>query len=316
MTRIQANALLLVAAMLWGFGNVAQQMVLAHIGPLLANGLKSAVAVLVICPLCLMETRRAPPLDRRGWMLALSVAVTFTFGTTLYQIGFGHTTVSNAGFLVNTSTVITPFFVWLTTRRQPSLLVWPSAIATCAGAAFMSGGTLSDLHAGDLICLMSAACFAAWMICLGEFVTRYERAGWITVMQFLFAAVACTSLAPVIETNSLQGVWAALPLLLFLGVASTGIGYVLQAFAQRRTSPSEAAVLVSAEALFGAAAAYVSLNEHMAVTGVIGACLIALGIVLVQISPATLEYFFSPQRRRASTRQVFKDLHTAIPDRA
>ena len=45
---------------------------------------------------------------------------------------------------------------------------------------------------------------------------------------------------------------AALPELLVLGVLSTGVAYALQAVAQQFTSASEAAVLTSAESVFGA----------------------------------------------------------------
>ena len=45
---------------------------------------------------------------------------------------------------------------------------------------------------------------------------------------------------------------AALPELLVLGVLSTGVAYALQAVAQQFTSASEAAVLASAESVFGA----------------------------------------------------------------
>ena len=44
---------------------------------------------------------------------------------------------------------------------------------------------------------------------------------------------------------------AALPELLVLGVLSTGVAYALQAVAQQFTSASEAAVLASAESVFG-----------------------------------------------------------------
>ena len=55
MTRVQANLLLLVAAGLWGFGNVAQKTVLEHLDPLSAVGLRCLIAAALVGPLVLVE---------------------------------------------------------------------------------------------------------------------------------------------------------------------------------------------------------------------------------------------------------------------
>jgi drug/metabolite transporter (DMT)-like permease len=281
--RGQANGLLLLAAMLWGSGNVAQQQVLVFVGPLTANGLRCLIAAAVVLPFCRREPRGEAALGRNGWMFGSAVAFSFAIATALMQAAYGLTTVTNAGFLVNTCTILTPVAAWFLMKQRPGPIVWPAAVAAFLGAVLMGGGSLAALNFGDVLCLASAMAYAVWMVCLGEFVTRYGRAGVMTVAQFLFAAVFSLAPAPIFETASLSQLFAAAPYLFYLGIVSTGGGYALQAIAQRATPASEAAIIVGSEAVFGAFAAFVLLGERLDAAGFAGAVLIASAIVLLQV---------------------------------
>ena len=147
----------------------------------------------------------------------------------------------------------------------------------------MSGGRLGALNAGDALSLASAACFAVWMVTLCEFVTRHGRAGHLTLIQFGATALICVPWGLATEAPLLTEINAALPELLFIGVVSTAGGYLLQAIAQSHTSASEAAVIVSAEAVFGAMGAMLLLGETLDGSRALGALLIIGGIILVQL---------------------------------
>lgn len=62
---------------------------------------------------------------------------------------------------------------------------------------------------------------------------------------------------------------------------STGAAFTLQVVAQKWAPPSDAAVIMSAESVFGALAAIVLLDERLSVAGAIGALCILLAIVMV-----------------------------------
>lgn len=78
----QANLMLLLAAALWGAGNVAQKTVLEHIDPFSAVGLRCLIASLLIAPLVAAERARPAP----GWMASLlRVAGPFALAMALQQ---------------------------------------------------------------------------------------------------------------------------------------------------------------------------------------------------------------------------------------
>jgi drug/metabolite transporter (DMT)-like permease len=293
MTRNQANSMLLFAALLWGAGNVAQQTILQNIGPFWAVGLRCLIAALVILPFSFGREKKLNRVDISGRTLATLVVVTFAGAVAFQQIGFGYTSVMNAGFIVNTTTVLTPLVTWFILLERPPIIVWPAAFASLVGATLMSGGGLHAYNVGDLLCLLSAICYSFWMVFLGAFVSKYGNAARLTLAQFAVTGVICMVLGCGLETINWERIHAALPELLLLGVFSTGAAYMLQSIAQQHTSPSEAAIITSGEAIFGAMAAFLLLGETLTTHSFFGAALISTGILLVQVP---IRFFYRPLR--------------------
>jgi drug/metabolite transporter (DMT)-like permease len=283
MNRARANGLLTLAAFLWGAGNVAQKTVLDDIGPLTAVGLRCLIAAVALAPFF----ARFDNSPKKGkFRSAAMVIASFAVAVTLYQMAAGLTTVTNAGFLVNISIAVTPLVGWLLLRQRPCVVVWPAAFLTLTGAYVMSGGMHFQFGLGDTLAIAAAVCFSFWMIFLGQFVNRFGQAGLISLAQFTITGCVCLCIGLIIEPLSMTGLQSALPELLMLGLVSTGAGYLLQAIAQAHTSASEAAVIVSGEAIFGAIFAFMLLGEMLDARGLFGALLIVSGICLIQFNPS------------------------------
>ncbi len=281
-SRMQANGLLLLAAFLWGTGNVAQKTILDDLGPLTAVGLRCLIGAIVIWPLLSSSDTRMRRANGNGTIWGAIAVLSFAAGITLQQVSYGYTTVTNAGFLVNTCTVMTPILLRLLTGLNSSRAVCVAAAMTFCGAALMSGGSLHGFNAGDAGILVSAFCYALWIIAVGEFVTRCGSATMLTLMQFNVTGTLCLAAGLALEPVSFAAIADAAPELCMLGGLSTGFAYLLMATAQKVANASEAAVITSAEAIFGAIAGYAILGEMLTPVALFGAMLIFLGILLVQ----------------------------------
>ena len=88
-----------------------------------------------------------------------------------------------------------------------------------------------------------------------------------------------------LETVTFEGLAAAAIDIAYVGLLSTALTFTLLTVALQHTPPSEAAVIVSFETVFAAAAAYLVLGERLAGLGWIGAALILLAILLIQLGP-------------------------------
>ncbi|MGB8811699.1 MAG: DMT family transporter [Paracoccaceae bacterium] len=280
MKKRTAYAMLLLAAFFWGAGNVANKTVLEHLSPSATVALRCVIAALVIAPLALREARQC----RQPAFLASAVVVSALFAGALYfqQIAFASTTVTNASFLINTASILTPLVAWATFGERQGLPIVGAAGITVIGAFMMTGGSFSPstLNRGDVFCLISALLYAGWMVALGRHAVAFGRPFCTSLVQFILTATVLGTATLRASPPLLADVAAAWPELLALGVFSTAAAFVLMARAQEHVTPSAAAVLVSAESLFGAAGGYLLLAERTPVFGMVGAALILAGIVL------------------------------------
>lgn len=283
----QATALALLAALAWGVGNVAQKTILEHLDGWAAAGMTSLVGAVILLPLMLREGRRPLPPSRGSLPLLLWISLLFTSASTVMQFGYGMTTVTNAGFLVNTAAVLTPILAWAFLSQRPPLAIWPASLSALAGIFLMAGASWSGLTSGDVLALLSATGFAVWTLAVGHYVMRYRRPVLMTVMQLTVCGVLCgVAGASLKSLPSTEALISALPEILFMGLVSKGLAYVLMAVAQQHAPATTVAILVSAEAIFGALIAAIILGETLSPLRGIGGLCIILGVVIAARIPA------------------------------
>lgn len=276
-----ATAILLLAALCWGAGDVAQKTVLEHLGPYTANGIACLIGGIALWPLAVRERRKFTPLNPSGRSLMLAISLLFTAAATLSQIGYGGTSVSNASFMVNVDTVLAPFCAWALVGERPPSLIYVALPTTVAGTLAMSGSGMTALAWGDGMCLAAACAYALWLPLVGKFVTAHGRPIFLTAVANLVCGGVCMTIGVIEEPQSATAYLKCLPDLLLLGIVSKAVAFVLVAVAQRHVSSAVAAVVGSCESIFGTLFAYLLLSESHGTAAIVGAGLILLGSVLV-----------------------------------
>lgn len=186
-----------------------------------------------------------------------------------------------ASFLVNTCAILTPVLAWFLFREHPGIVCILTATLALFGIFLMTGGldAMTAMNQGDVACLVSAVFYTLWIVLLGRHAQTHGFPFTTALIQFLIAALCASTAALAFETVSLRGMTSASLEFAVLGIFSTAAAFGLQTYAQRYTSASYAAVVVSAESVFGALGAYVFLNERPATVVGIGAVLILTAIV-------------------------------------
>jgi drug/metabolite transporter (DMT)-like permease len=84
------------------------------------------------------------------------------------------------------------------------------------------------------------------------------------------------------ETSPLGGLAGAVSIA-YVGLLSSALTFTLLTVALQYTPPSEVAVIVSLETVFAALAAYLVLGERLGALGWVGATLIMLAVLLIQL---------------------------------
>lgn len=290
MSRLQADLLLFACAVVWGLAFLFQKSATAYVGPFTFISARCLVAALVLAPLALIENRRSAKRASEGegtnclglgW-LSLGAGAAFLAAAGLQQTGLATATVTNAGFLTALYVVVTPFVSSILTRRPVAVRIWLAAVLSLAGTWFLSGASFDGLHGGDLLVAVSALFWAVHVVLTG-FAAASQRPMMFTALQFLVVGVASAVIALLSEPITVAALASALPDILYVGILSTALAFSLFCIALRSTTPAEAAVILSSEMLFAAAAAQLLLGETLTASGKLGAAAIFIAVLVVQL---------------------------------
>jgi drug/metabolite transporter (DMT)-like permease len=278
--RLRADLILLMAALVWGLGFVAQRLTAASLGVFLFNGIRFMLGALVLLPVARFKIH----ISRRNLPGVLLAGVLLFTGSALQQAGMRTTTAANAGFITGLYVVIVPLLVWLGWRERIGAWVWVAVGVAVGGTAMLSTGGSFKAAPGDALELAGAVVWAMHLIVVGRQSRRMD------VFSFVFGQfVACGLLnlgaGLIFDLSTVPALPASLAVIAFSGIVSVGIGFTLQAVGQKHAPPTDAALILSLEAVFGALAGFIFLHEGLTLVQVIGCVLIFLAVVMAQIAP-------------------------------
>ena len=285
MSRSRAGLALLLAAVIWGSAFAVQRIAAQNAGVFLFNGARFLLGALVILPLVRL-TRRP---DRTGWLLTALAGLILFSASALQQAGLKYTTAANAGFITSLYVVFVPLILVGFLRQRLTPNAWGAALLAVLGGLLLStGGDLRGLSfeggvsvLGDLLELAGAAVWALHVLVVDRTVQRMDLLAF-AAGQFLVAALLNFGAGAVLEADRLPALMASGWGVFYTGVFSVGVAYTLQAYGQKFSAPSSAAVILSMEAVFAGLFGYLILGESLNAAQLLGCLLIILAVLLAQ----------------------------------
>lgn len=136
-----------------------------------------------------------------------------------------------------------------------------------------------SLGVGDALTLVCAVGFAFQIFFTSEFVKKY-RAVVLNFIQMLTAVVLSVVSLFLFGETKFQVTSKGWLSVLYLGVISTALCYLLQTASQKYVDETKAAIILSMESVFGTMFSILILHEQVTLRMVCG-CIIILAAVLV-----------------------------------
>lgn len=284
---LRADLLMLLTALIWGTGFVAQTAGMDHIGPYLFSGLRFALGSVCLIPLILRNanTTRVPePLLNRGMLRAgIIMGLALALGINLQQVGLLFTSVTNSGFITGLYVIVVPL-LGLLLGHKTGLGTWLGCLLAVVGMCLLSIGDNFHVASGDWLQLIGAFVWGGHVVLVSLFASRHDPIR-LAFLQFATCSVVSLLLAVLFEPIALDAIIAAGPALLYGGIVAVGVGYTLQVVAQKHAIASHAAIILSLEAVFAAIAGAWILGEALQLRGYIGCGLMLAGMLLAQLWP-------------------------------
>ena len=273
--RLKADLTLLFVSILWGSAFVFQRIVGEQGDVYYFNGFRFLLGALILLPFI----RKQRKISREQW-LWMGLAGTILFAAAaLQQAGIQYTTAGNAGFITSLSVVIVPFVLLVGWRERPRWLAVVAVILAGLGAYLLSTGGSFKVQKGDALELAGALFWSLHFVVLGKFAVRFAPIQF-AAGQFLVAGLLNLMVGVFFERLLLNP--ALIGAVVYTAVFSVGIGYTLQVWGQRYTPPTDAALILSLEAVFALLSGWLFLSETLSGIQITGCALILGGVLLTQ----------------------------------
>ena len=271
-------ALVAVTAV-WGLTFVQVKDAIA-LYPLLAFlALRFGIATAALAVPGLTRVRR---LGRRGWVAASFAGVLLAGGYWLQTEGLARTSVSSAGFVTGMYVVLTPLLALALFRLRVGRAAWIGVGLATGGLALLSGVDAGS-PGGDLLVLAGAAVYSLQIVLMERYAPLYDVLAF-TLVEMLAAFAALGLLAiPVYEVPRGWTVWGAL---LVTGLFASALAFLIQTWAQRRTSATRTALVFTLEPVWAALFGYTLAGDRLGAVGWAGCAVIMSGILLAEPAAA------------------------------
>jgi len=288
----KGNLMIIVATLIWGTGYIAQSAGMYHVAPLTFNAVRFAIGgTVALGPAIFFLMRQKSTSNKATEPIFISKSTVISgiicgavlcLAINLQQFGLLFTTVANASFITALYVIMVPIASVIFFRKKAIVFVWVSVAVATLGMYFLSLSGGFDVNLGDILVFLCAIAFTAQILIISHFSPKHNVIA-LACVQFYVVSIISFLLALVFESPSITDIFAAAPYVLYTGVLSSGVAYVLQMKAQKTTDATVAAVLFSFEGVVAAFVGWFVLNQFLTPREMIGCALIFVAILIAQI---------------------------------
>ena len=270
-------ALVAVTAV-WGvtFVQVKDAVAIYPVLPFLA--VHFGIASAVLAP----AAPRLRGLGRPGALAAAWAGALLGLGYVLQTFGLQRTSVSSTGFITGMYVVLTPLIALALFRFRVGAAVWVGVALATLGLALLAG-IHAGSPAGDLLVLAAAAVFSLQIVLMERYAPLYDPFAF-TLVEMLIAFAGLAVIA--IPNAAVPRGWTVWGALIVTGVFASALGFLVQTWAQRRTSATRTALVFTLEPVWAALFGFTLAGDRLGAAGWAGCALIMAGIVLAEPAAA------------------------------
>ena len=269
---------LILTTLIWGSSFVILKSALDSITPLWVLAIRFSGAAILMLIACLPRLKK---LDKRyvagGCLMGLCLAAAYILQT----YGLVYTTPGKNAFLTTTYCILVPFLYWAISGKRPDKYNIIAAVVCLVGVGFVCLGNDLSINVGDMLTILCGLFYGLHIIVTSRTAENRDPV-IITMLQFATAAVICFIGAVLFEPaphDIGSGTWLSIAYMTFI---CTGLCYILQTVGQKYTPPSQTAVILTLESVFGSAISVILGVESLTFN-------IALGFFLIFIAIITSE---------------------------
>ena len=247
-----------ICVFIWGTTFIAQDTGMEFIGPYVFNGVRFFVGFLALIPLFLIFERKKVKSeilkDKKFFIINSMLIGLFLFGGTVFQqVALLYTDVANAAFFTIFYVPMVPIIVFYLFKSKIHWSVWPSVIFCVMGGYLLTDFYNATVRLGDTLVIIGALFWSLHIIFVARVIKIFDIPIFIGMIQTFTVSIFSILLAIIFEEFVLINILAQKLQILYAGILSGSIAFVLQFYAQKNIAPAPAAIIFSLEGVIATA---------------------------------------------------------------
>ena len=206
-------------------------------------------------------------------------------GNILQQFALLYTDVANTAMFTILYVVIVPFVAIYFYAKKIHWSVWPAILICVVGSFLLTEINNVTVRLGDIIAISNAFFWAFHIVFISKFVRFFNFPITIAMSQCLIGALIAFIPALIFEDLTLSNLFKESKEMIYAGVLSSGIAFLLQVYSQQNLNPAPVAIIFTLEGVFASIFGWLILDQYLSDIKITGVVFILAAVIFSQLAP-------------------------------
>ena len=274
---------------IWGTAFVAQDMGMDHIGPFTFTMARLFLGFLTLLPFMLLKWQPLQKINLKEnpkiFYYLLLVGFMLSFGNSFQQLALLYTDVANTAVFTAFYVILVPMVAYYFFSKNIHWSIWPSAFFCLLGGFLLTNLESLNVRIGDSIAVLNAFMWAFHIVFISKLIGIYNYPVIVACLQCLIGSFFALIPALIFEELIFSNMLLEYKELLYAGVLSSGVAFLLQVYSQQNLSPAPATIIFSLEGVFASIFGWIILDQFLSEVKIIGIIIILSSVIFSQLIP-------------------------------
>jgi drug/metabolite transporter (DMT)-like permease len=276
-------------SILWGSAFVAQDMGMDFIGPYTFSVGRFLVGFLSLIPFFLIfefKQIKIKNINKKKIVhLLFFLGFILAIGQALQQISLIYTDVANTGVFTVMYVLVVPVISYFVFSKKIHWSIWPAVVLCIIGGLLLSELNNTSVRLGDTLGILSAVCWGVHIIIIRKTIDIFNYPITIAMSQCFIGCLILILPMYFFESPTLTNILKDSYEILYVGILSSALAFLLQTYSLQNISPAPAAIIFSLEGVVAAILAWLILDQFLNEIKILGIFLILSAVIFSQIIP-------------------------------
>lgn len=273
---LMADLALVFITILWGGNFIVVKNALDYMDPIYMTFLRFGFSAISMGLIFFRNMKKMTLKDLKSGSI---IGLVMFFAFILQTIGLKYTTPGKQAFIIASNVAMVPFIYWFITKKRPDNYEVMGAILALIGIGIISLNKNFRLEIGDSLTLGATVFFALHIISVGQYAKKSDPIV-LTVLQFAIVAILAFLVCIFLKIPFERLDSRMIKSIAYSSVVSTSLCFGIQNVAQKYTSSTHTAIILTLESVFGAFFSIILGQDVLSLRFILG-CIVIFSAVII-----------------------------------